>query len=296
MPRPNPTTDVPRVMAGDANNTTARWLPFHRSLAWLRQRCPGATDKWAYGKLQQALLEEICRLSEGVPIDKFRYPYGSGTADLVVLIRNNHLTFEDIRWQNVECNLEWLERDFEWFERDWPPPALEVEAASVPAEDAALKPIEPAAPEPAPPSKFAVSKPAQSSLEVPAPVSPSPQEPTPIALLVKAALVALATELEPEEPKPEEPEPEEPEPEEPEPEEPEPEEPEPKEPVVQSSGNKKTEKTAKDFVYAKDFVPWAVTHYPRDTVGVPDYPRYLRNLAGNRWSKKTIQNELSKLK
>jgi hypothetical protein len=63
-----------------------------------------------------------------------------------------------------------------------------------------------------------------------------------------------------------------------------------------ASGDKKTEKTAKDFEYAKDFVPWAVTHYPRDTVGVPDYPEYLRKLAGNRWSKKTIQNELSKLK
>jgi hypothetical protein len=56
--------------------------------------------------------------------------------NLVVLIRNKHLTFEDIRWQNVECNLDWLERDW--------PPALEAEVVPVPAADAASKPIEPA--------------------------------------------------------------------------------------------------------------------------------------------------------
>src|SRR5262249_47367181 len=32
--------------------------------------------------------------------------------DLVVLIQNKYLSFEDIRWQNVECNLDWLERDW----------------------------------------------------------------------------------------------------------------------------------------------------------------------------------------
>jgi len=215
----------PMKEATTPNSTSPRWLAFAQSLTWLCQRCPGAPDKWAYGKLQQALLEEICRLSEGVPIDKFRYPYGSGTADLVVLIRSNFLAYEDIRWQNVQCNLDWLERDLAWFKRDWPPPTLEAEAAPtpavdaiaptespavlsarsgeieapaqspavptpevgtgpeeapVPAAEAALKPIEPAATESVLPNTLVVSKPAQSSLEVPASVSPPPQEPTPI--------------------------------------------------------------------------------------------------------------------
>jgi len=171
-----------------------------------------------------------------------------------------------------------------------PPPAPAAETAP-----AAPKPIEPAATEPALPSTLAVSKPAQSSLEVPVSASPPPQEPTPIALLVKAALAAPASLPPPPQQVAAE-TPQASQPQAPQPKEPQPQAPQPKEPVVQSSGDKKTEKTAKDFVYAKDFVPWAVKRYARDTVGVPDYPEYLRKLAGNKWSKKTIQNELSKLK
>jgi hypothetical protein len=119
-------------MANDPNSTNTRWLTFHQTLAWFRQRYPGATDKQAWDRLQQALILEWASASESVPIDKFRYPWAGRMSDLVVLLRNKHLTFEDIRWQNVECNLDWLERD-------WPLPALEAEAALTPAADAALR-------------------------------------------------------------------------------------------------------------------------------------------------------------
>ena len=96
----------------DSNNTTARWLTFHRTLAWFRQRYPGATDKQAWDRLQQALILEWAKASVGVPIDKFRYPWAGRIVDLVVLIRNKYLIFEDIQWPKVECNLDWLERDW----------------------------------------------------------------------------------------------------------------------------------------------------------------------------------------
>ena len=118
--------------AEDSNNTTTRWRTFHRTLDWFHQRYPGATDKWAYGELHHALLMAICGLSEGVPIDKFRYPWGSRMVDLVDLIRNGWLTFEGIQWPKVECNLDWLDRD-------WPLPAPEADAA-VPAESSAVLP------------------------------------------------------------------------------------------------------------------------------------------------------------
>src|SRR5262249_29596221 len=157
-------------MAGDPNNTTARWLIFHQTLAWFRQRYPGATDKQAYEVLQLELIKTVCGVSEGVPIDKFRYPWKDQMIDLVVLIRNNYLTFEDIQWQKVECNLDWLERD-------WPLPALEAEAAPVPATDAALKPIELAATEPAPVELPAVLPASgnETTLPLPAPeAAPAP--------------------------------------------------------------------------------------------------------------------------
>jgi hypothetical protein len=103
-------------VAGDPNSTSTRWLTFALTLTWLRQRRPGTTDEWAWGELQRELLKAFCGASEGVPIDKFRYPRSGRMIDLVVLLRGNHLTFADIRWQSVECNLDWLERD-------WPAPA-----------------------------------------------------------------------------------------------------------------------------------------------------------------------------
>src|SRR6516162_6866878 len=163
-------------MADDLNNTSSRWLAFHRSLAWIRQGRPGVTDEGAYNVLRLALINEVCEVSEGVPIDKFRYPRAGRMIDLVVLIRNKYLTFEDIRWQNVECNLDWLERDW--------PLALEAEAAPVPTEDAALKPIEPAAAESAPaapppaPAQTASVSSTEPPRGEPAPPAPRPAKRT----------------------------------------------------------------------------------------------------------------------
>jgi len=105
-----------------------RWSAFDRALARLRQGRPGATDQWAFNRLQAALLMEVYGENEGIPIDKFRYPWASRMIDLVVLVRGNYLTFADIRWQNVECNLDWLERD-------WP---LALEAEATPSNDPAV--------------------------------------------------------------------------------------------------------------------------------------------------------------
>src|SRR5262249_48215707 len=57
-------------------------------------------------------------------------------------------------------------------------------------------------------------------------------------------------------------------------------------PTVPPSGGKET---------AKEWVPWAAEQWPRDKVGVDDYPKFLRKKSGDRWAKKTIQNVLSEL-
>ena len=132
-------------MAGDPNSTSTRWLAFPQSLAWIRQDRPGATDEWAWEELQRELLKAACGASEGVPIDKFRYPWAGRMVDLIVLLQNNHLTFANIWWQHVECN-------FDWLKRDWSAPApLEEPAhsASTGAE-AEESPAEPAAAGPGP--------------------------------------------------------------------------------------------------------------------------------------------------
>jgi hypothetical protein len=121
-------------MAGDPNSTSTRWLTFALTLVWFRQRHPGTTDEWAWEELQKEVLKAFCGASEGAPIDKFRYPRSGRMIDLIVLLQGNHLTFADIRWQSVECNLDWLERD-------WPAPT----PASPPAQ-----PNESAAAGPAP--------------------------------------------------------------------------------------------------------------------------------------------------
>jgi hypothetical protein len=84
-------------MAADPNNTSTRRVAFTRSLAWIRQGRPGATDEWAYDELQRALFKAVYGVSEGVPIDKFYYPRAGRMIDLVVLLQNNYLTFANIR-------------------------------------------------------------------------------------------------------------------------------------------------------------------------------------------------------
>ena len=95
-------------MPGDSNSTSTHWVAHPQSLAWIRQGRPGATEEWAWEELQRELLKAACGASEGVPIDKFRYPWAGRMVDLIVLLQNNHLTFANIWWQHVECNLDWL--------------------------------------------------------------------------------------------------------------------------------------------------------------------------------------------
>jgi hypothetical protein len=113
-------------MAGNSNNTKTRWLIFSRSLIQLCQSRPGTSEDWAFEELQRALIKEFCGVSEGVPIAKFRYPWGSRMVDLVALLRNNHITLENIRWPSVQCNLAWLDRDW-----SLSAPAMDVPASVV---------------------------------------------------------------------------------------------------------------------------------------------------------------------
>jgi hypothetical protein len=167
-------------MLGDSNSTSTHWLAHPQSLAWIRQGRPGATEEWAWEELQRELLKAACGASEGVPIDKFRYPWVGGMVDLIVLLQNNHLTFANIWWQHVECNLDWLKRD-------WPAPApLEEPAhsASTGAE-AEESTAEPAAAGPEPAQGADEVRPEAPVLAVNAP-APTTTAMSPVALPAEA--------------------------------------------------------------------------------------------------------------
>jgi len=167
-------------MLGDSNSTSTHWLAHPQSLAWIRQGRPGATEEWAWEELQRELLKAACGASEGVPIDKFRYPWAGRMVDLIVLLQNNHLTFANIWWQHVECNLDWLKRD-------WPAPApLEEPAhsASTGAE-AEESPAEPAAAGPEPAQGADEVRPEAPVLAVDAP-APTTTAMSPVALPAEA--------------------------------------------------------------------------------------------------------------
>jgi len=88
----------------------ACWRSFDQSLTRIRQGRPDVTKELAWRELHVEIVNALAGMCEGAPIDKFRYPWGNQKIDLVVLIRNGWLPFENIRWQDIECNLEWLER------------------------------------------------------------------------------------------------------------------------------------------------------------------------------------------
>jgi len=96
------------------------WRSLPQSLARIREGRPDVTEKLAWRELRVEFDRVLLGMSEDVPIDKFRYPLRGGLFDLVGLIKNKHLTLDDIQWQNVECNQEWLDRR-------WPLPAREAE-------------------------------------------------------------------------------------------------------------------------------------------------------------------------
>jgi hypothetical protein len=45
----------------------------------------------------------------------------------------------------------------------------------------------------------------------------------------------------------------------------------------------------------KQWLPGAIKRWPRDKVGVADYPEFLRRMSGYRWSRHSIENALSAL-
>jgi hypothetical protein len=144
------------------------WRSFDQSLARIRQGRPDVSEELAWRELHVEITFALCGMSEGIPIAKFRYPLRGGLFDLVVLFRNNHLTLDDIQWQNVECNQEWLDRRWPLLareagvgpEKSQPPTTLDLvdaptpttqadvgtgaDAKSTPTADAAPKPIGPA--------------------------------------------------------------------------------------------------------------------------------------------------------
>src|SRR6516162_2105117 len=166
-------------MAGDPNSTSTRWLAFPQSLAWIRQDRPGATDEWAWEELQRELLKAACGASDGVPIDKFRYPWAGRMVDLIVLLQNNHLTFANIWWQHVECN-------FDWLKRDWPAHApLEPAHSASTGAEAEESPAEPAAAGPEPAQGADEVRPEAPVLAVNAP-APTTTAMSPVALPAEA--------------------------------------------------------------------------------------------------------------
>ena len=166
-------------MSGDSNSTSTHWLAHPQSLAWIRQGRPGATEEWAWEELQRELLKAACGASEGVPIDKFRYPWAGRMVDLIVLLQNNHLTFANIWWQHVECNLDWLKRD-------WPAHApLEPAHSASTGAEAEESPAEPAAAGPEPAQGADEVRPEAPVLAVNAP-APTTTAMSPVALPAEA--------------------------------------------------------------------------------------------------------------
>ena len=96
------------------------WRSFDQSLARIRQGRPDVSEELAWRELHVEINNALWGMSEGVPIDKFRYPRLGKMVDLVVLVRNKYLAYENIQWQKVECNLKWLEQR-------WPVPAHAME-------------------------------------------------------------------------------------------------------------------------------------------------------------------------
>jgi hypothetical protein len=59
-------------MAENQNSTS--WRSFDQSLARIRQGRPDVTDELAWRELHVEIDLALWGMSEGVPIDKFRYP------------------------------------------------------------------------------------------------------------------------------------------------------------------------------------------------------------------------------
>jgi hypothetical protein len=127
------------AQADDLNNTSSRWWSLAQTLVWISRgidMLPRDAEQIANSPLMQleieralrALIREFWKLVLGVtkggmPGDKFRIPCGRRYTDLltsfpVLSAEPGALSaamdqFErDTRWQDVECNSDWLKRTF----------------------------------------------------------------------------------------------------------------------------------------------------------------------------------------
>jgi hypothetical protein len=148
------------AQADNLNNTSSRWWSLAQTLVWITQRIerpPRDAEEITYSPSIQPEIERAFRVlisefreaalgvPKGVPIDKFRIPCGRHYVDLLTLFRapsaeSGALSaamdqfVRNTRWQEVECNSDWLKRAF-------PAPA----PASVPVTNTESSVVEPEA-------------------------------------------------------------------------------------------------------------------------------------------------------
>jgi len=139
------------AQADDLNNTSSLWWSLAQTLVWIILRIkmlPRDAEQianspemklkieGALNELKRAFRKAVLGVTEGMPIDKFRIPCGRHYEDLLTLIplplpaepsalsATVHELQETVRWQEVECNSDWLKRAF--------PASASVAGASVP--------------------------------------------------------------------------------------------------------------------------------------------------------------------
>jgi hypothetical protein len=127
------------AQANNLNNTSSRWRSLAQTLVWIIRRIemlPRDAEQIANSpemnhKIERALNElkgefwrAILGMTEGMPIDMFRILCGRRYVDLLTLIQlpsgvepgglsaAMHQLQRGIRWQDVECNSDWLKRAF----------------------------------------------------------------------------------------------------------------------------------------------------------------------------------------
>jgi hypothetical protein len=127
------------AQANNLNNTSSRWWSLAQTLVWIIRRIemlPRDAEQIANSpemnhKIERALNElkgefwrAVLGMTEGMPIDMFRILCGRRYVDLLTLIQlpsgeepgamsaAMHQLQRDIRWQDVECNSDWLKRAF----------------------------------------------------------------------------------------------------------------------------------------------------------------------------------------
>jgi|SRR5215831_6105063 len=127
------------AQADKLNNTSSHWGSLAQTLVWVIQRIempPRDAEQIANSPAMNREIEEALNkleieiwraargMTEGMPIDKFRILYGGRYVDLLTLIQlppgaepgalsaAMQQFRKDIRWQDIECNLDWLKRAF----------------------------------------------------------------------------------------------------------------------------------------------------------------------------------------